>query len=74
MTTTTTHRWNDQFCTCGQDAVTCQVAGELTCGSLTDWIDGLGNVCLAHQDLRHPDTIIATLTDPRFARPQGATR
>jgi hypothetical protein len=66
--TTTTHLWNDEYCSCGQDAVTCQIAGERWCGNLTKWIDGLGNVCLEHADPMHPATIVARLTDPRLAR------
>jgi len=63
-----THRWNDEFCSCGQDTVTCQVAGERVCGDLTTWVEPIGNVCWMHNNTRHPDTIMARLTDPRFAR------
>jgi hypothetical protein len=61
-----THTWNDQFCSCGQDSVTCQIGGELICGNLVNRIPGFGNVCDAHNSLRNPETIIARITDPRL--------
>lgn len=33
--TTEKHVWNDEFCSCGQDVVTCQVCNKRVCGSLT---------------------------------------
>lgn len=37
----TTHHWEKgaQFCSCGQDTVTCQGCGKLTCGNLAIWRD-----------------------------------
>lgn len=32
MTSTTIHRWDDQYCSCGQDSVTCQRCGKPVCG------------------------------------------
>lgn len=40
------HEWNDEFCSCGQDAVTCQGCGRRYCGSLTVWVKGRGNLCM----------------------------
>lgn len=40
---TDTH--NGEFCSCGQDAVTCQKCAQRVCGSQTDWIAPTGNVC-----------------------------
>ena len=44
--TATAHSWNDEFCSCDQDAVTCQHCGRRVCGSLTVWIENKGNACL----------------------------
>jgi len=55
MPGTTAHTWEpgSPYCSCGSDTVTCQVAGELTCGTLATWmpVPGRsyeGNVCPAH--------------------------
>lgn len=52
------HEWNSEFCSCGQDSVTCQIGGERVCGNLTKWIQNLGNVCYIHNNVRNPDTIL----------------
>ncbi len=41
------HTWNDEFCSCGQDAVTCQVCGGRICGNVAVRINGK-NVCPSH--------------------------
>jgi hypothetical protein len=43
---TTHHAWNDEFCSCGQDTVTCQKCGRLICGNLTEHVPGVGNICV----------------------------
>lgn len=35
-----------EYCSCGQDAVTCQKHGRRVCGNSTTWVEGTGNVCL----------------------------
>jgi hypothetical protein len=45
------HKWNDEFCSCGSDCCTCQYCGKQVCGTLTQWIDGKGNVCLKEVSL-----------------------
>ena len=60
------HAWNSEFCSCGQDSVTCQIGGERICGNLVVHIKEFGNVCHTHNYSLHPDTIIARLTDPRL--------
>lgn len=60
------HQWNEEFCDCGQDSVTCQIGGERICGNVTVFIKGFGNVCHKHNSSMHPDTIVARLTDPRL--------
>jgi hypothetical protein len=52
------HDWRQsQYCSCGQDVVTCQMCGQLVCGSLTAWLllphrsGRQGNVCVACQRL-----------------------
>lgn len=48
---TITHKWNSEFCSCGQDTVTCQACGKRVCGTLTLFVPLLpgrsfgGNVC-----------------------------
>jgi len=42
------HKWNGEFCSCGQDCVTCQITGKRICGNLTVHLDGIGNVSLSH--------------------------
>lgn len=39
------HIWNDEFCSCGQDSVTCQCCGRRVCGTMTQHLTGLGNIC-----------------------------
>ena len=43
------HSWNDTYCSCGQDSVTCQLCGRQVCAELTSrkQVRGHeGNVCL----------------------------
>lgn len=54
---TVSHRLvNSMYCSCGQDAVTCQVCGDAFCGHFASWVDigvlldrndrnFMGNVC-----------------------------
>jgi len=37
-----------EYCSCEQDAVTCQECGKRVCGTLVTWVDGKGNVCNDH--------------------------
>lgn len=60
-----THQWNDHYCSCGQDAVTCQGCGRRVCGdvaiwtgkgTLRGWPEGSGNIgpcCFARFGLGH---------------------
>ena len=41
------HHWNDMYCSCGQDVVTCQVCGGQMCGNVTVRINGK-NACPRH--------------------------
>jgi hypothetical protein len=64
----TTHDWSNgsQFCSCGQDTVTCQGCGRLVCGDVAIWVSPgqyamkrsipLGNIgpcCVARFGLGH---------------------
>lgn len=64
--TTYAHKLNSQYCSCGQDAVTCQVCGELHCGNFASWVNVgilldnprmnfMGNVCPACFDKHRKD-------------------
>ncbi len=33
-----------QYCSCGQDAVTCQGCGRQVCGEIAQWVEGKGNI------------------------------
>lgn len=39
------HIWNDEFCSCGQDSVTCQCCGQRVCGTMSHQVENVGNVC-----------------------------
>lgn len=32
------HKWNDEFCSCGNDSVTCQGCGQIVCSAFVTWM------------------------------------
>ena len=42
------HRWDDEFCTCGNQTCICQVCEKIVCSSFTEWHEGKGNICSHH--------------------------
>lgn len=35
---------DSETCRCGEDTVLCQITGKVVCGSMTIWVNGVGNV------------------------------
>ena len=60
------HEWNDEFCSCGQDSVTCQGCGKRVCGTVAVWMmvptsadkryGNVGPCCCAKYGLGHMGT------------------
>ena len=40
---TAQHHWNEEYCSCGQDSVTCQGCGRRVCGAVAVWRGGAGD-------------------------------